>query len=107
MSDEEIINRINSQNIDIVIVCLGCPKQEYWIKNNFDKINTKIIFGNGESIDFWSGNTKRAPKIFINLGIEWLFRLFASFSISRVKRQMKLAKFLIKYKLKRYNICLE
>ena len=65
LSDEEIITRINSKNVDIVIVCLGCPKQENWIKTNFEKINAKIIFGNGGSIDFWSGKTKGAP---VNIG---------------------------------------
>ena len=104
LSDEEIIARINQADVDIVIVCLGCPKQEYWVKKNIDKINTKIIFGNGGSIDFWSGKTKRAPQFMINMGLEWMFRFFASFSWKRVKRQMKLADFLIKYKLKKYKI---
>lgn len=104
LSDEEIIARINQADVDIVIVCLGCPKQEYWVKKNIDKINTKIIFGNGGSIDFWSGKTKRAPQFMINMGLEWLFRFFASFSFQRVKRQMKLAAFLIKYKLEKYEI---
>lgn len=104
LSDEEIIARINQADVDIVIVCLGCPKQEYWVKKNIDKINTKIIFGNGGSIDFWSGKTKRALQFMINMGLEWMFRFFASFSWKRVKRQMKLADFLIKYKLKKYKI---
>ena len=104
LSDEEIIEKINSKNVDIVIVCLGCPNQEKWIKANFERINAKIIFGNGGSIDFWSGKTKRAPEFMINMGLEWMFRFFASFSWQRVKRQAKLVKFLIKYKLGLYNI---
>ena len=36
-----------------------------WIKTNLGKINAKIIFGNGGSIDFWSGKTKGAP---VNIG---------------------------------------
>ena len=104
LSDEEIITRINQADVDIVIVCLGCPKQEYWIKKNIDKINTKIIFGNGGSIDFWSGKTKRAPQFMINMGLEWLFRFFASFSWKRVKRQARLREFLIKYKTRKYQI---
>ena len=104
LSDEEIITRINSKNVDIIIVCLGCPNQEMWIKTNLGKINAKIIFGNGGSIDFWSGKTKRAPEFMINMGLEWMFRFFASFSWKRVKRQSKLVKFLIKYKLRLYKI---
>lgn len=40
---EKSVLPINQADVDIVIVCLGCPKQEYWIKKNIDKINTKII----------------------------------------------------------------
>lgn len=107
MDDEEIVDIINDSNADIVIVCFGCPKQEYWIKNNFEKIQTKVIFGNGGSIDFWSGNIKRAPRFIIKFGFEWLFRLFVSFSLKRLKRQIKLIAFLYKYKKKKYDVCIK
>lgn len=104
ITNEEKINIINNSNTDILIVCLGCPKQEMWIKDNFDKLNAKIIFGNGGAIDFWSGNIKRAPDFLIKHNLEWLFRLFQNFTLTRIKRQLRLVKFLFLYKLKRYNI---
>lgn len=104
LSDEEIINRINLSSSDILIVCLGCPKQEYWIKQNFDKINVKLLFGNGGAIDFWSGTVKRAPKYVIEAGFEWLYRLLAYPSWSRLKRQSRLIFFFFKYQIKRYRI---
>lgn len=103
-TNEEIIKEINSCEPDILIVCLGCPRQESWIQENLSSINTKLAFGNGGSIDFWSGNTKRAPVFLINLGLEWLYRLFASFSFKRLIRQLKLFKFLFYYKFKKYKI---
>lgn len=103
-TNDEIITEINKSGCDILIVCLGCPRQEHWIKNNFNNLNTTLVFGNGGSIDFWSGKIKRAPDFIIKLGYEWLYRLFASFSFSRLKRQSKLIKFYINYKLKRYRI---
>lgn len=106
-TDEEIVSSINNANTDILIVCLGCPKQELWINQNYKNLKTTIVFGNGGSIDFWSGKTKRAPDFFIKIGFEWFYRLFASFSLSRVKRQSKLLIFLIKYKLKKYKILLQ
>lgn len=99
-----LVEKINSANPDVLIVCKGCPLQEQWISENRNKLNAKIIFGNGGAVDFWSGNTKRAPGFMIRLGLEWLFRLFASFSFKRVVRQMKLAKFLVSYKRGLYDV---
>lgn len=99
-----LVEKINAANPDVLIVCKGCPLQEQWISENRNKLNAKIIFGNGGAVDFWSGNTKRAPGFMIRLGLEWLFRLFASFSFKRVVRQMKLAKFLVSYKRGLYDV---
>lgn len=104
ISDDEIVAKINEANADIVIVCLGCPRQELWIGKNCERIKAKVIFGNGGAIDFWSGKTRRAPKFMINAGLEWLYRFFESFSFSRLKRQARLSIFLLKYKLKLYKI---
>lgn len=103
-SDEKIIQIINDVNPDIVIVCLGCPRQELWIEKNKEFINTKVIFGNGGAIDFWSGNIKRAPLFFINHKLEWLFRLFQDFNFKRIKRQSKIIKFLFEMHMHKYCI---
>ena len=99
-----LIEKINAVKPDILIVCKGCPLQEKWISENKQKLNAKIIFGNGGAVDFWSGNTKRAPDFMIRLGLEWFFRLFASFSFKRVARQAKLAGFLWNYKRGKYEV---
>ena len=92
-NDDEIVSLINESKSDILIVCLGCPRQECWILKNKDRLNTKVIFGNGGSIDFWSGNIKRAPEFMIRHRLEWLFRLLQDFSFKRIKRQTKLFPF--------------
>ena len=104
IDDEDLVTKINNAKPDILIVCLGCPKQEEWIEKNYEKLDAKIIFGNGGSIDFWSGAVKRAPQFFINHGIEFIYRLFQNFTLTRIKRQLKLFKFLVNYKLKKYKI---
>lgn len=104
IEEDKLIEKINNSKPDILIICLGCPKQEEWIERNYEKVNVKIIFGNGGSIDFWSGAVKRAPQFFINHGIEFIYRLFQNFTITRIKRQLKLFKFLFNYKLGRYEI---
>lgn len=104
IEDDVLINRINSSGANILIVCKGCPKQELWINNNFDKLKVNLVFGNGGSIDFWSGAIKRAPNFMIKHGLEFIYRLFQNFALKRIKRQSKLIKFLFLYKLKKYNI---
>lgn len=104
IDDDEIVEIINNTHPDILLVCKGCPKQELWIKENIKKLNVPLVFGNGGCLDFWSGNVRRANEFLIKNGLEWLYRLFQDFTIKRIKRQMKLIIFLIKYKFKLYDI---
>ena len=92
-TDDEIVAQVNESGAEILIVCLGAPRQECWILKNKDRLNAKIIFGNGGSIDFWSGSVKRAPDFMIRHRLEWLYRLGQDFSFKRIKRQMKLVPF--------------
>lgn len=74
-SDEEVINEINASGAEILFVCLGAPKQEFWMAENFDKLNCRLMLGLGGSLDSYAGTVKRAPEIFIKLGLEWFYRL--------------------------------
>ena len=76
--DEEnkaVYEMINKSGANVVLVGLGCPKQEKWIfshKNNMP--NVHIWMALGATIDFEAGNIKRAPKIFQKLYLEWFYR---------------------------------
>ncbi len=60
---------------DILFVCFGFPLQERWIAENLHYLPTvKLAIGLGGSLDVWSGSIRRAPKIFQQGGIEWLWR---------------------------------
>lgn len=59
----------------ILIVGLGCPKQELFILHNKDRLGVPISLGLGASLDFEAGNIKRAPKWMADHGLEWLFRI--------------------------------
>lgn len=72
-----LIHRINSQNPQILFVAFGAPQQEIWIKNNLPKLpSVKIAMGVGGAFDYLSKSVKRAPEIYRELNLEWLFRLF-------------------------------
>ena len=73
---------------DVVFVCLGAPKQERFMANYMDEIHATLFCGLGGSLDVFAGIAKRAPKIFIKLGLEWFYRLLCQ--PSRIGRMMKL-----------------
>ena len=60
---------------DIILVALGMPLQEELIYKYLDKFKKGIFVGVGGSFDVLSGTIKRAPKIFIKLNLEWLYRI--------------------------------
>ena len=59
----------------ILIVGLGCPKQEKFILNNRDRLGVPISLGLGASLDFEAGHIKRCPKWMADIGLEWLYRI--------------------------------
>ena len=88
----EIIERIRDSKPDILLVGTGAPKQEKIINELLKENIFKIGIGCGGSLDVLSGTVKRAPKLFINLHIEWAWRLIKQ--PSRIGRMMVLPKFL-------------
>ena len=90
--DEEIINDIINKKPDVLVVCLGAPKQEKWISENADKLPQAALFiGLGGSLDVWSGRVRRAPRCVQKSGFEWLWRMGAS--PKKLKSLPKLASF--------------
>lgn len=72
---KKIIELINKSEANVLVIGVGAPKQEKWIykyKNEFIKI--KLFMCLGATIDFEAGTLKRAPTIFQELGLEWLYR---------------------------------
>jgi len=106
--DEKELCKINdfidSVSPDIVIACLGCPKQEKWVYENYTKYNAILSVCAGATVDFLAGNVKRAPKWISNIGMEWFYRflqeprrLFKRYFID----DMKIIRLAIKYRNKR------
>jgi len=70
----KIFKKIQKSKIDILFVCLGCPKQELWMYKNKNKINCTML-GIGAVADFLSGNKILPNKFFEYLGLAWFIRL--------------------------------
>jgi N-acetylglucosaminyldiphosphoundecaprenol N-acetyl-beta-D-mannosaminyltransferase len=60
---------------DFLVVGFSPPKQEKWVYEHFNELSCKVVIGAGGTIDFLSGNRKRAPLIMQKLGTEWFYRL--------------------------------
>ncbi len=65
---------ISDVHPDLLIACLGCPKQEKWIYENIAEYDAKVSVCAGATVDFLAGNVKRAPKWMSEHGFEWFYR---------------------------------
>lgn len=84
---------------DIVFVGFGAPKQEFFMRDNIDRLKkcgVKYAIGSGGTVDFVSGKIKRAPSWIVKCGLEGVYRLFKEFNKARFKRLINSFKF-IKY----------
>ncbi len=85
---DEVVHDIIMHAPDILLVAFGHNKQEQWIVENAPNLpSVTIAIGVGGAFDFFSGKTKRAPKILQKIGLEWLWRLILE--PKRIKRIIK------------------
>ena len=71
-----IIKKIRNSNANVLAVGLGAPKQELLINKIREEIpRVKLFFAIGATIDFISGDLKRAPLWVQKLSLEWLYRM--------------------------------
>ena len=74
--NDKIIQMINDSGANILFVAFGIPKQEFWIKENLEKLNVNVAMGIGGTFDVMSGEVERAPEFFQKTNLEWLYRYF-------------------------------
>ncbi len=88
---DSVFDEIANIQPDVVLVALGIPAQEMLIAKHYNRFKKGVFIGVGGSFDVLSGMKKRAPKIFIKLNLEWLYRIlkepnrFGRFYRSNVK----------------------
>jgi exopolysaccharide biosynthesis WecB/TagA/CpsF family protein len=71
-----IVHRVNTSGANVLIVGLGCPKQEHFIYS-YCELMPRIhqFIAVGAAIDYEAGAKKRAPLVFRKFACEWLYRL--------------------------------
>jgi N-acetylglucosaminyldiphosphoundecaprenol N-acetyl-beta-D-mannosaminyltransferase len=74
--EKEDIDRIHVSGAKVVLVGLGCPKQEQWMARQQGKLQA-VTIGVGAAFAFHSGEVSQAPRWLMKLGLEWLYRFIA------------------------------
>ena len=97
--DAPVVEDIRASGADVVLVCLGAPKQEKWMAKNGADTGAHLLCGLGGSLDVFAGVVERAPKFWCDHGLEWLYRLLKE--PRRAGRMMKLPLFLVHVKQER------
>jgi N-acetylglucosaminyldiphosphoundecaprenol N-acetyl-beta-D-mannosaminyltransferase len=69
----ELVTRVKQTSAHILVLGLGCPRQEIWAYEYRNLLGMPIL-AVGAAFDFFAGNLPQAPKIMQDHGFEWLFR---------------------------------
>lgn len=71
-----VIDQINAVKPHVLIVGMGMPIQENWVRLYKDRLNVNAILTGGAVIDRLAGMVSDCPKFLSNMGLEWLYRLY-------------------------------
>ncbi|MER7798029.1 WecB/TagA/CpsF family glycosyltransferase [Microbacterium sp. NPDC096154] len=70
-----VAESIREAGADILLVCLGKPRQELWIDTYGAQTGAGVMLAFGAVVDFLAGRVARAPRWVSRAGLEWAWRL--------------------------------
>lgn len=73
--EPKITQRIHDSGAHLLLVALGSPRQDLWIREHLKETGVRVAMGVGGLFDFYSGRIPRAPLWMREIGMEWLYRL--------------------------------
>lgn len=72
----EVTAWVRSLRPDLLIVCIGSPRQELWAYANRAELRgVGAVMTLGGALDVWAGRVKRAPAFVRRLRLEWAWRM--------------------------------
>ena len=77
-SEEEslkLVKAIKDASVNITFLGVGSPKQEEWLNKYKSRLPNGVYIGCGMAIGYIANTVKRAPKIYQQLGCEWIWRI--------------------------------
>ena len=73
---QAMVDAVNAADPDLLWVGMTAPKQEKWLHDHWPELRIRCHAGAiGAVFDFFAGTVERAPQKWIDLGLEWLYRL--------------------------------
>lgn len=72
--DAEVTREIVASGARVLLVGIGCPKQERWMAAHKGRVPA-VMLGVGAAFDFHTGRIRQAPRWMQATGLEWVFRL--------------------------------
>jgi N-acetylglucosaminyldiphosphoundecaprenol N-acetyl-beta-D-mannosaminyltransferase len=75
MSQDSIIQSVNSSGADFLVASLGAKKGQLWLQRNHNRLTIPIRSHLGAAINFQAGVISRAPRAVRAWGLEWLWRI--------------------------------
>ncbi|MFN3649916.1 MAG: WecB/TagA/CpsF family glycosyltransferase [Armatimonadota bacterium] len=70
-----LLDDIREKRPAVLLVAMGIPRQEKWIRQHMDELRVPVNMGVGGTFDVFSGRVDRAPLWMQRNGLEWLYRL--------------------------------
>ena len=70
----QIVEQIRGSGAKIVLLGLGCPRQEVWAYEYRQAISMPVL-AVGAAFDYHAGRLRRPPEFLQRFGLEWAFRL--------------------------------
>jgi N-acetylglucosaminyldiphosphoundecaprenol N-acetyl-beta-D-mannosaminyltransferase len=71
--DELFVRQIVNSGAQVVLISLGCPRQEMWMARHYDRVNA-VLIGIGGVFAVYGGLRRRAPLWMQEMSLEWLYR---------------------------------
>lgn len=70
-----VIKAIHAAQPDLLFIAMSSPRKERFLGRHGASLAVPFVMGVGGAIDVVAGMTRRAPRSWQRLGLEWLFRL--------------------------------
>lgn len=73
--EPSVVEAIRAAQPDLLFIAMSSPGKERFLGRHGASLAVPFVMGVGGAIDVVSGITRRAPRSWQRLGLEWLFRL--------------------------------
>jgi N-acetylglucosaminyldiphosphoundecaprenol N-acetyl-beta-D-mannosaminyltransferase len=74
LASDRSVERIRAAGVDLLLVGLGCPKQEEWMHRTAGQLDCMAV-GLGAAFDFFAGEKRMSPAWVRRAGLDWAWRL--------------------------------